>query len=171
MADNRLVYCYRYFNLDEVVWLGTVFRAETFRASFLFSDFISSLGHAVFSPLGPWDCFYSHPQVEIMITLQKIKPEDKLLFVLARQKFLHTHQKTVLDICSSEEIGWDIVYSTAKLHGVELLIYSNLQQCNSVELGIPQDIMEQFKLYSYRNIVTVKHRSEIRAEALSFFQT
>ena len=62
-----------------------------------------------------------------MITLQKIKPEDKLLFVLARQEFLNTHQKKVLDICSSEEIIWDIVYSTAKPHGVVPLIYSNLQ--------------------------------------------
>ena len=102
-----------------------------------------------------------------MITLQKMRPEDKLLFVLARQEFLHTHQKTVLDICSSEEIRWDIVYSTAKLHGVAPLIYSNLRQCNSVELGIPQDIMEQFKLYSYRNVVMEKCKTEKLMEVLS----
>ena len=105
-----------------------------------------------------------------MITLQKMKPEDKLLFVLARQEFLHTHQKTVLDICSAEEIRWDIVYSTAMLHGVAPLIYSNLRQCIHMNIRIPQNIINQFKLYSFRNVVTVRHRSEILAEALSFFQ-
>src|SRR3990172_12092962 len=153
--------------MDEVVWLGTVFSAKAFRASLQFFDYISSPRRTVFFPAHPWDYFYSHPQVEIMITLQKMKPEDKLLFVLARQEFLHTHQKTVLDICSAEEIRWDIVYSTAKLHGVAPLIYSNLRQCNSVELGIPQDIMEQFKLYSYRNVVMEKCKTEKLMEVLS----
>jgi len=102
-----------------------------------------------------------------MITLQKIKPEDKLLFVLARQEFLHTHQKKVLDICSSEDIRWDIVYSTAKLHGVAPLIYSNLRRCIHMNIRIPQNIINQFKLYSFRNVVMEKHRTEKIMEVLS----
>lgn len=45
-----------------------------------------------------------------MITLQKIKPEDKLLFVLVRQKFLHTHQKKVLDIYAAVKRSGGILF-------------------------------------------------------------
>ncbi|MBM2833370.1 MAG: hypothetical protein HW406_531 [Candidatus Brocadiaceae bacterium] len=105
-----------------------------------------------------------------MVTLEKMNPEDKLLFALTRQRFLQVHQKTVFEICNNNEIKWDVVFSTARVHGVAPLIYSNLCQCAKANLRIPQDIMEQFKLYFYRNILTVKQKTELLLKVLSFFK-
>ena len=105
-----------------------------------------------------------------MITLKEMRPEDRLLFVLTRQRFLDAHQQAALDICNSSKIQWDVVYSTARLHGITPLIYSNLQQCVNINLGMPQDIMNQFKLCYYRNVVMVKQKAEMLTEVLSYLE-
>lgn len=95
--------------------------------------------------------------------------EDKLLFALCRQNLLSCHRKSVFDICQRNEIAWDMVYSTARQHGVVPLIYSNLQQCVDRGLALPEGVKIKFKLYSYRNIFMEKQRTEWIKEIVSFF--
>lgn len=103
-----------------------------------------------------------------MIVLKKMKPEDHLLFVCTRQNFLPTHKETLLEICHEKDIKWDVVYSTAELHGIAPLVYSNLEQCDHTKLRIPDDILNRFKFYSYRNIKISEHKAEVMMDVLSF---
>jgi len=98
-----------------------------------------------------------------------MRPEDELLCACTRQNFLEAHRQTALNICRREEVNWYIVYSTARLHGVAPLIFSNLQQCNPLTLGIPQHIVYQFKRYYYRSVVRKERKAERLTEALAFF--
>lgn len=99
-----------------------------------------------------------------------MRPEDKLLFACTRQNFLSAHQTIVLDLCSKEKILWDIVYFTARQHGVAALVYTNLLKCIPVNLGIPHDVIEKFKLCVATNIVRKNLREEKMVELLSFFK-
>ncbi len=101
--------------------------------------------------------------------IKNIKPEDRLLFTCTRQNFLSTNQETVIDICRNQEINWDVVYATARVHGVAPLVYSNLQRCTAINLGIPRDIVNQFKRSLASNIVRQKRAAEKLTELLSFF--
>ena len=65
------------------------------------------------------------------------------------------------------EIKWDVVYTTARLHGVAPLIYRNLQSCFNEGLKIPQDVIERFRLCYYGNIAAEKRRSERIKKILS----
>lgn len=98
-----------------------------------------------------------------------MRPEDRLLLACARQDFLDAHQQAVIDICRGEEINWDVVYSTAKLHGVAPLIYANVQRCIPLGLGVPQDIIDQFRVCRYRSILRKQHRAEQLTRALALF--
>lgn len=99
-----------------------------------------------------------------------MRPEDKLLFACTRQNFLYAHQKIVLDLCSKEKILWDVVYLTARQHGVAALVYTNLLKCIPVNLGIPHDVIEKLKLCVATNIVRKDRRAEKIVEILSFFK-
>ena len=99
-----------------------------------------------------------------------MKPEDKLLFACTRQKFLETHQQTVLDLCHRETINWNIIYSNAQAHGVASLVYINLQHCDLLSLGIPQAIIDQFRRYHYGSIIKKERRAEKLKQSLAFFQ-
>jgi hypothetical protein len=96
-------------------------------------------------------------------------PENRLLFACTRQDFLVEHRETVLDVCSDAEIRWEAVCSTARLHGVAPLVYSNLLECDTSALGMPQEIVRRFKLCYYRNIATKEERVKRIKRALAFF--
>ncbi len=98
-----------------------------------------------------------------------MRTEDKLLFTLCRQNFLSSHRQAVMDICRNHEIAWDVVYSTARQHGVVPLIYSNLQQCVSLGLVLSQGLQIKFQLYSYHDIFMEKQRTAWIKEIVSFF--
>lgn len=98
-----------------------------------------------------------------------MKTEDNLLFICARQNFLDTHKKAVIDLCNRERINWDRVYATAKLHSVVPLIYLNLQKCIENGLTIPHDIANKFKLYIYTRKVLENKWEEALKNALDFF--
>ncbi|MEE8389790.1 MAG: nucleotidyltransferase family protein, partial [Anaerolineae bacterium] len=100
---------------------------------------------------------------------RKMIPENRILFAYTRQSFLDEHRELVLDVCSNTEIRWDVVYSTAQLHGVTPLVHSNLLQCPAENLGISQQIMNKFRLCYYRNTVTKEKSAERITRALSFF--
>ncbi|NUO08785.1 MAG: nucleotidyltransferase family protein [Candidatus Brocadia sp.] len=99
-----------------------------------------------------------------------MRSEDKLLFACTRQNFLDVHQKAALDICGNEDVRWDVVHATAMQHGVASLVYSNLLKCPGANLGIPQDIIDKFKLCVANNIVRKNRRAEKLMEVLSFMK-
>jgi hypothetical protein len=99
----------------------------------------------------------------------KTSPEDKLLFACARQNFLPVHQKTVLDICRNAEIKWDVVYAIANVHGIAPLVHSNLSQCATTDLGIPQDIADRFKRLAFGNVFRKEKTAAQLTKMLSFF--
>lgn len=103
-----------------------------------------------------------------MIALKKMKPEDRLLFICTRQDFFPHHKEALLDICREKEIKWDVVYSTAELHGVAPLVYSNIEQCDTTKLRIPDDVLNRFKLYFYRNIKISENKAKAMMEVLSY---
>ncbi len=97
-----------------------------------------------------------------------IRPEEKLLFTLARQHFQDVHHKAVIDICSSEKIRWENVYLIAVRHQVAPLIYVNLMKCTCIINTIPSDIMKKFQLYCARSIRIYTYREEKIQEILSY---
>ena len=96
--------------------------------------------------------------------------EDKLLFLCARTAFSESHRQQVYDLCLGQTVDWDKVYSTAHQHGIAPLVFTNLQQCNPAELGLPQEIINQFRLSFTRNISTKAYIAEKLSELLAFFE-
>ncbi len=101
-------------------------------------------------------------------SIKNIRPEDELLFACTRQEFFEQHKNMVFDICSNKELNWSVVYSTAELHGVAPLVYSNLKKCTDINVKIPQRIMKNFQGSFYRNYFIKKIRMEKLTEALAF---
>jgi len=99
-----------------------------------------------------------------------IQLEDKLLFLCAKTAFNESHRQQLYDLCRGQTVRWDTIYSTARRHGVAPLIFANLQQCNPTELGLPQEIINQFRLCFSRNISTKAYIAEKLAEILAFFE-
>jgi hypothetical protein len=98
-----------------------------------------------------------------------MKPEDELLFACTRQDFSDTYHQTVLDLCQRCEVGWGAVYQTAVMHGVAPLVYVNLRQCPVQGLGIPQRILDQFKLSLMQNMLQKQRLAENISKAITFF--
>jgi hypothetical protein len=101
--------------------------------------------------------------------MNKTQPEDKVLFVCTRQEFLEADRQTVRQLCRQTGLDWELVCSTAKLHGVAPLVYVNLQQCDPPELGIPTAIVDQFKRAYYHSLVLQERRENGLKRALTFF--
>ena len=102
---------------------------------------------------------------------RNIQPEDRILFVCTRQKFLETDRQTMLELCQQTELDWQVICSTAILHGVAPLVYVNLQRSDPSALGIPPDILAQFKRAYYHNIVLQERRAARLKQALTFFNS
>jgi hypothetical protein len=95
--------------------------------------------------------------------------ENVLLFACTRQNFLDAHRQTVHALCRENEMDWDVVFSTAREHGVAPLVYSNLQQCEASELGIPRQVLNEFRLCLIRSVMWHEMKKEKLGRALSFF--
>ena len=95
---------------------------------------------------------------------------DKLLLACTRQVLLAEHQDEVRNIASSGQVQWDILFQTALDHGVAPLIYTNLRRCGGEELGIPQEIIEQFQLTFFQNMSFKERERENLVEALCLFE-
>ncbi|MCB0195325.1 MAG: nucleotidyltransferase family protein [Anaerolineae bacterium] len=81
-----------------------------------------------------------------------MKPEDNLLFILARQNFLETHRQKVLEICRTEPIDWENLQAIALAHGIMPLVYVNLQNCPVAQLDLPAEVEVEFKSTYHRNL-------------------
>ena len=98
-----------------------------------------------------------------------MQPEDKLLFILTRQKFLETHQQKVQELCRTVKIDWDDVLSIALQHGVVTLVYTNLQQCDIEEFDLPAATKTKFETYYYANIAQKTGVVEMLKFILAYF--
>jgi hypothetical protein len=95
--------------------------------------------------------------------------ENALLCACTRQSFVDVHRQTVHDLCRENEMDWEVVFSTAREHGVAPLVYWNLQQCDASKLRIPQQVLNGFKLYLIRSVMWHEVKKENLGKALSFF--
>jgi len=98
------------------------------------------------------------------------RSEDKLLFLCTRQTFQPRHQALVAAICQAEAVRWDLLYTMARVHGVAPLVYTNLAQCASLELGMPPNIQAQFKRSLASQIVHQARQAEKITQVLAFCQ-
>lgn len=87
-------------------------------------------------------------------------PEDELLFACIRQDFSEAQRETILVLGRKQPVRWELVYSTAELHGVAPLVYANLRQCLTQDFQIPTEINDQFERDYYRNIIAKEQIAE-----------
>src|SRR5262245_40140769 len=97
-------------------------------------------------------------------------PQDQLLCLLTRQLFQEKHQKAVLDLCSHHSIPWDVVYITAREHGVAPLIHMNLIRCGGMTLGISQPLWTTSELLLAANQLRKRRQAEKIVQLVSRFR-
>lgn len=95
-------------------------------------------------------------------------PEDRLLFLCARQDFSDAHLAALLALCGMEAVAWEEVLSTAVQHGVAPLVWINIEKAILAGLPVPAAVVSKFKLSCYHNAALKKKRQAELAEALAF---
>lgn len=95
-------------------------------------------------------------------------PEDELLFACIRQDFSEAQQETIRVLCKKHTVRWEVVYSTAELHGVAPLVCANLKQCLSKDFEIPREILDQFEHDYYYNLIAKEKIAQRTGEVLAF---
>ena len=98
-----------------------------------------------------------------------MKPEDRLLFAVSRQDFTEKHQQIVLDLCQRFPIPWDTLFAKAEQHGVAPLVYINLCQRSSLGLDIPAEVVDQYRMFTFRNTIWKEQRSKKLTDTLAYF--
>lgn len=94
--------------------------------------------------------------------------ENAILFACTRRSLLDTHRQMLHEISVNRKIDWDTIYSTAELHQVTPLVYSNLLECIDVGLEIPNGTLVQFKNSVERRNAMKKAMLDKLTESLSF---
>lgn len=90
-------------------------------------------------------------------------PDDQLLFACIRPDFSDAQREEVMTLCRTQTIQWESVYTTAELHAVAPLVYSNLQQCPLSALKIPWHVLDQFERdYYFNQIVKEKIATSVQ---------
>jgi hypothetical protein len=84
-------------------------------------------------------------------------------------EFSEADRAGVVDLCRRNEIRWGRVYSTARLHGVAPLVYSNLARFDQEELGLENGVLERFRQSFANNLVAMRRLREGLWEILGFF--
>jgi hypothetical protein len=98
-----------------------------------------------------------------------MKPEDRLLFASCRQDFTEKYQKIISDLCQRHAIPWDTLFAKAEQHGVTGLVYINLCQRSSLNLGIPEAVADQSRMFTFRNTIWKEQRGQRLQQALEYF--
>lgn len=70
------------------------------------------------------------------------RPENLLLYALARQQFSDLHRGQVLRLCSDQIIDWELLRCTSRNHNVLPLIASNLIQIREEVKDLPQSLVD-----------------------------
>lgn len=94
--------------------------------------------------------------------------EDQILFLSARQDFQNQHKKKLFELVKIYPIQWDKVYRIAVEHQIAPVIYSNLIHKKDLKLGIPPEVINQFKLHTYAQIISQKERAKRLSSGIDF---
>lgn len=91
-------------------------------------------------------------------------PEDRILFLCARQDFLPEHRDAVQDLAQGREIRWELLTKTAARHGVLPIAGANLRQCN---LALPPDLRERLEIAVFESAAVRERDADRLATALA----
>ncbi|MFQ5576314.1 MAG: nucleotidyltransferase family protein, partial [Anaerolineae bacterium] len=99
----------------------------------------------------------------------KISPEDRLLFICARQRPAPEHRRMALALRQNHPLNWEAIFTTASRHGVAPLIYAAIRHIGPDALAVPDAVTAEFKRAYYSNIIRKERRAERLARGLAFF--
>lgn len=94
-------------------------------------------------------------------------PEDRILFLCARQDFLPEHREAVHALCGGPEIRWEALAKTAARHGVLPIVGANLRQCDAAVLGLPPGFAERLEIAVFENAAVRERDADRLATALA----
>jgi hypothetical protein len=80
-----------------------------------------------------------------------VAPEDQVIRLCARQRFLDAQGDAVRSICRDRSFSWEQVRLQACRHGVGPLVHVNLRKCVGAGLDIPLAVMGHFQSHAYHN--------------------
>ncbi|MGW8251540.1 MAG: nucleotidyltransferase family protein [Anaerolineales bacterium] len=95
-----------------------------------------------------------------------MRPEDRVLFACVRQDFSQEYQQAVRLLNRNHALSWELIFSKAERHGVASLVYVNLCQRSELQLDIPQQVVERYRLYTMQNAVRKEQRAQKLVEVL-----
>ena len=96
-------------------------------------------------------------------------PEDELLATCSRVDFRESDQQSVLELSRRNEIRWDQIYTTARMHGVAPLVYRNLSHIDPAILDLKNGVIAQFKRSFADNLIAKHYLREGLWRILRFF--
>lgn len=93
--------------------------------------------------------------------------EDRVLLACTRLNFGEEQLREVAALSRAAPIDWDQVYTTADVHGVAPLVFTNLQL--SAAEQIPRPIVEQFERALFHNVLAKSLIANKTGEVLAYF--
>jgi hypothetical protein len=99
-----------------------------------------------------------------------MRPEDKILFLCARQDIRGEHSEEIGRLNAQESIDWCSLLQTAEQHGVAPLVFINLVQCLGPALHMPAELTKRNKLYLLSQVIEKEKRAKRLAAGVEFLQ-
>lgn len=91
-------------------------------------------------------------------------PEDRILFLCARQDFLPGHRDAVHALGQGREVRWDLLAKTAGRHGVLPIVGANLRQC---DVALPPGLAERLEIAVFESAAVRERDADRLATALA----
>ena len=98
--------------------------------------------------------------------LARLLPEERLLLGCIRRELSNDAAQGIADDLHDKQIKWMIVLETAKRHGIEPLLWSNLKKCREQGLAVPADVLKCLRVAMFSAIET-KERQRAAASRCS----
>ncbi len=100
--------------------------------------------------------------------LARLRPEERLLLSCIRQELTDAAAQRIADNLQDHAINWTIVLETAKKHGIEPLLFSNLNKCRGQGLAVPADVLKRLRGAMFSAIRTKEIRARQLGDVLEF---
>lgn len=94
-------------------------------------------------------------------------PEDRILFLCARQDFLPGHRDAVHALCQGRAVRWELLAKTASRHGVLPIVGANLRQCDAAALRLPTGFAERLEIAVFESAAVRERDADRLATALA----
>lgn len=91
-------------------------------------------------------------------------PEDRILFLCARQDFLPEHRDAVHALSEGREIRWELLAKTAARHQVLPIVGLNLRQCGA---ALPPGLAERLEVAVFESAAVRERDADRLATALA----